>query len=81
MGAIVLNRARVGRGSVVGAGAVLLEGMEVPPGSLVLGLPARVVRPVDEATASLLEHGWRHYVDKARRHREGDYPIQPPTLT
>ena len=45
MGAIVLNGVRVGRGSIVGR-AVLLEGMEVPPGSLVVGLPARVVRPV-----------------------------------
>ena len=52
----------------------------VPPGSLVVGLPARVVRPVDEATASRLEHGWRHYVEQARRHREGAFPIQPPTI-
>ena len=80
MGAIVLNGVRVGRGSVVGAGAVLLEGMDVPPGSLVVGLPAKVVRPVDAATPEHLEHAWRHYVDQARRHREGRFPIQPPTL-
>jgi carbonic anhydrase/acetyltransferase-like protein (isoleucine patch superfamily) len=80
MGAIVLNGARVGRGSIIGAGAVLLEGMDVPPGSLVLGLPARVVRPVDETIAGRLEHGWRHYIEQARRHREGAFPIQPPTF-
>lgn len=79
MGAIILNGARVGRGSIVGAGAVLLEGTQVPPGSLVVGVPAKVVRPVDEATASRLEHGWQHYVDQARRHREGAFPIQPPS--
>ena len=76
MGAIVLNRVRVGRGSVIGAGAVLLEGMEVPAGSLVVGLPAKIVRPVDAATPEHLEHSWRHYVDQARRHREGRFPIQ-----
>jgi carbonic anhydrase/acetyltransferase-like protein (isoleucine patch superfamily) len=79
MGAIILNRVRVGRGSIIGAGAVLLEGMEVPPGSLVVGLPAKVVRPVDEAAAKLLEHGWRHYVEQARRHREGAFPTQTPS--
>ena len=46
MGAILLNDVRVGRGSIVGAGAVCAEGMQVPPGMLVLGLPARVIRPL-----------------------------------
>jgi carbonic anhydrase/acetyltransferase-like protein (isoleucine patch superfamily) len=80
MGAIVLNGARVGRGSIVGAGALLLEGMDVPPGSLVVGLPAKVVRQVGEAAGEHIEHGWRHYVEQARRHREGAFPIQPPTI-
>jgi carbonic anhydrase/acetyltransferase-like protein (isoleucine patch superfamily) len=78
MGAIILNRVRVGRGSIIGAGALLLEGMEVPPGSLVVGLPAKVVRPVDVVAAKLLEHGWQHYVEQARRHREGVFSIQRP---
>jgi carbonic anhydrase/acetyltransferase-like protein (isoleucine patch superfamily) len=80
MGAVILNGARVGPGSIVGAGAVVLEGMEIPPGSMVLGLPAKVVRPVDEAMESRLEHGWRYYIEQARRHREGAFPIQPPTI-
>jgi carbonic anhydrase/acetyltransferase-like protein (isoleucine patch superfamily) len=80
MGAIVLNRVRVGRGSIVGAGAVLLEGMDVPPGSLVVGLPAKVVRPVNEAAREHIDHAWRHYVDQLRRHRDGMFPIQPPTV-
>lgn len=77
MGAILLNRVSVGRGSIIGAGAVLLEGLVVPPGSLVVGLPAKIVRPVDPAAAAHIEHGWQHYVDQARRHREGAYPIVP----
>lgn len=44
MGAILLNRVRVGTGSIVGAGAVCPEGMEIPAHSLVLGVPGRVVR-------------------------------------
>jgi carbonic anhydrase/acetyltransferase-like protein (isoleucine patch superfamily) len=79
MGAIVLNKVRVGRGSVIGAGAVLLEGMEVPPGSLIIGVPGRIVRQVDDVMRQRLEHGWRHYVDQARRHRAGELPIEPAT--
>ena len=46
MGAIVLNKVHVGRGSVIGAGALLLEGTEVPPGSLFVGIagPGRYAR-------------------------------------
>jgi carbonic anhydrase/acetyltransferase-like protein (isoleucine patch superfamily) len=73
MGAIVLNRVRVGTGSVIGAGAVLPEGMEVPPGSLVLGVPARVIRPVDERLRRRIDATWRHYVELAREHRDGTY--------
>lgn len=80
MGAVLLNRVRVGSGSVIGAGALVLEGTEVPPGSLVLGFPARVVRPVDDRMRERIERAWRHYVEKARRHRAGDYPIQPPSV-
>ncbi|KPJ98609.1 MAG: hypothetical protein AMS20_16255 [Gemmatimonas sp. SG8_28] len=73
MGAILLNRVRVGTGSVIGAGAVLPEGMEVPPGSLVLGVPARIVRPVDDALRDRIRVTWEHYVEQARRHRAGAY--------
>jgi carbonic anhydrase/acetyltransferase-like protein (isoleucine patch superfamily) len=81
MGAILLNGVRVGQGSVIGAGAVLVEGMDVPPGSLVLGLPGRVVRNVDEALRVRIDHAWRHYVAEARRHRSGAFPILPPTFS
>lgn len=42
--AVVLDRAVIGRGSIVGAGAVVTVDTVVPPGSLVLGIPARIVR-------------------------------------
>ncbi len=73
MGAILLNGVRVGRGSVIGAGAVLLEGTQVPPGSLVVGLPGKVIRPVDESTPDRIDRTWRHYVKEAERHRDGEF--------
>ncbi len=44
MGAVVMDRARVGQGALVGAGAVVPPGMEVPARHLALGAPAKVVR-------------------------------------
>lgn len=80
MGAILLNRVVIGKGSVVAAGALLTEGAVVPPGSLVMGMPAKVVRKVDEALAERIAHTWKHYIDQARRHRSGAFPIASPSL-
>lgn len=44
MGAILLNGVRVGSGSIIGAGAVCRENMRVPPNSLVVGVPGKVIR-------------------------------------
>lgn len=44
MGAIVLDNAKVGYGSIIGAGAVVTKGTIIPPNSLVLGCPAKVVK-------------------------------------
>lgn len=79
MGAIVLNGARVGRGSVIGAGALIVERMEIPPGSLVMGMPARIVRPVDVGIHERIDHAWRHYVEQAQKHRARVYPIHGPS--
>ncbi|MGH8189763.1 MAG: gamma carbonic anhydrase family protein [Steroidobacteraceae bacterium] len=46
MGAILLNGCRVGTGSIVAAGSLLPEGTVVPPGSMVMGMPAKVRRPL-----------------------------------
>jgi carbonic anhydrase/acetyltransferase-like protein (isoleucine patch superfamily) len=80
MGAILLNRVVIGKGSVVAAGALLTEGTVVPPGSLVMGMPAKVVRKVDEALAARIAHTWKHYIDQARRHRSGAFPIAGPSV-
>ncbi|SIN96105.1 Carbonic anhydrase or acetyltransferase, isoleucine patch superfamily [Singulisphaera sp. GP187] len=79
MGSILLNGVRVGRGSVVGAGAVLIEGTVVPPGSLVVGIPGRIVREVDEPMRERIDRTWRHYVALAETHRLGRFPTYSVT--
>jgi len=74
MGSILLNHVRIGRGSVVAAGAVVPEGVEVPPGCLVMGVPGRIVRAVDAALSARIDSTWRHYVEQAKAHRAGSFP-------
>ena len=74
MGAIVLNHAVIGEGSLIGAGAVVPEDMVVPPGSIVLGIPGRVVKQVDKMTRARIQHGVDAYLSLADEHRRGEYP-------
>lgn len=69
MGAVLMNGVRVGRGSLVAAGAVVTQHTEIPPGSLVAGVPATVVREVDDDEVALIIDGARHYIELAGRHR------------
>jgi carbonic anhydrase/acetyltransferase-like protein (isoleucine patch superfamily) len=59
---------------VVAAGAVIPEGMVVPPHSLVMGVPGRIVRQVDAELSQRIAATWARYVQLARDHREGRYP-------
>jgi len=61
MGAILLNGARIGAGSIVAAGTLIVEGMQVPPRSLVMGSPGKVKRPVtDEEVAEIQMYADRY---------------------
>ena len=75
MGSVLLNDVVVGTGSVVAAGAVVREGMVIPAGSLVMGVPGRVVRPVDPELRARIRGTWEHYVAEAVRHRAGQFPM------
>jgi carbonic anhydrase/acetyltransferase-like protein (isoleucine patch superfamily) len=66
MGAIVLNRAVIAEDCIVGAGALVTEGKTFPPGSLIVGSPARAVRTLDDAARAMLRVSAQHYVEKAK---------------
>ncbi|HQD26646.1 MULTISPECIES: gamma carbonic anhydrase family protein [Methanoculleus] len=69
MGAVVLNGAVVGEGSIIGAGAVVTEGKEIPPNSLVLGVPGKVVRETTPEQQESIIQNAREYVKLAERYR------------
>ena len=67
MGAVVLDGAVIGRGSVVGAGAVVTKGTVVPPCSMVLGVPGRVVRTLGEESIAANHAHAEQYIGFARQ--------------
>jgi carbonic anhydrase/acetyltransferase-like protein (isoleucine patch superfamily) len=71
MGAILLNGVVVGSGSIVGAGAVCREGMQIPPNSLVVGVPARVIRETTEAERARIASTVAAYLRLQVEHRTG----------
>jgi hypothetical protein len=70
MGAVVLSGARVGAGSLIGAGALVRERQVVAPGTIALGMPAKVAGPVTEAHRAGMRQGWEHYVALGRSYLE-----------
>lgn len=68
MGAVLLGRSRIGRECLVAAGAVVPPGMEVPDRMLVVGVPAKIARPVNEKDLEYLRWLPGHYVKLAERY-------------
>ena len=63
IGSIVLDDARVGAQSLVAAGSLISPGTIIPPRSLVMGMPARVKRPLTEEEVASLARFWQNYVE------------------
>lgn len=68
IGAIVMNRAKIGRNCLIGAGALITEGKQIPDRSLVMGAPGRVVRQISDAEVQVLQASAAHYVENAKRY-------------
>ncbi len=67
IGAILLNRSRIGKHSVVGAGALVTEGKTFAERSLILGSPARAIRTLSDEDIADIRNAATHDVEKARR--------------
>ena len=70
MGAVVMDEVRVGERSIIAAGALVSPGTIVPPRSLVLGVPARVRRPLTDEEVASLDVYWQNYVEYTRLYKE-----------
>ena len=70
MGAILLSGSVIGERAIVAAGALVREGQEIPPDTLAMGVPAKVVREVTEDELERVRHGKADYVSRARQMRK-----------
>ena len=71
MGAIMLNGARIGTNSLVGAGAVVTEGKTFPDNSVIVGAPARQIRPLDQKAVDMIRAGADIYVRRSQQYAKG----------
>jgi carbonic anhydrase/acetyltransferase-like protein (isoleucine patch superfamily) len=69
MGSILLDNARIGKGSILGAGSLVPMNKTVPSGVLAFGNPFKVVRELTDKDRQWIEFSWRSYVDKMKLHR------------
>jgi len=68
MGSRILDGAVIGESALVAAGALVPEGMNVPPRTLVVGVPARVKRPLLPEELARLDESWKNYVEYKERY-------------
>lgn len=76
MGAILLDNARIGAMSLIGAGSLVTSGAVIPPKSLVMGRPAKVIRALCDADIEMLKHSAERYLRLSTEHfGPGDEPL------
>lgn len=75
MGATVLNGAKIGKNCLIGAGALITENKVIPDGSLVMGVPGKVVRELDAEAIQKLTASAKHYAENAARFRRDLKPL------
>ncbi|MFX8242893.1 gamma carbonic anhydrase family protein, partial [Acinetobacter baumannii] len=68
---VVLNGAKIGKNCLVGAGALVTEGKEFPDGSMIIGAPAKAVRELTPEQIEGLRQSALHYIENARRFKQG----------
>ncbi|MFT5001153.1 MAG: carbonic anhydrase/acetyltransferase-like protein (isoleucine patch superfamily) [Planctomycetota bacterium] len=71
MGASILNGAKIGSNCLIGAGALITEGKVIPDGSLVMGVPGKVVRELDGAAIARIKMSAMNYTQNMRKFRDG----------
>lgn len=75
MGAIILDNCTIGKGSLIAAGTLLPANTQIPPHSLVMGSPGKIIRSTGEKEQQMISEGWKIYVDYAQRFK--NCQVQP----
>jgi carbonic anhydrase/acetyltransferase-like protein (isoleucine patch superfamily) len=75
IGAVIMNHARIGACSIVGAGALVTEGKEFPDGALILGSPAKMARALTPEEIARMVGSAQRYIDRAELYRRTLQPV------
>lgn len=70
MGTIILDGAKIGKNCLIGAGSLVTSGTVIDDGMLVLGSPAKVIRPLTSEQIASLHESAESYVKRAKEYRE-----------
>ena len=70
IGSTILNKAKIGKNSIIGANALVTENKIIPEGSLVLGSPGKIVRQVSDKEIESIKENARHYVETFRKYKK-----------
>ena len=70
IGSVVLNGAKIGKNCIIGSKALVTEGMEVPDGSMVLGIPGKIKKTLTEEEQSVVSLGAEHYIDNYKKYKQ-----------
>jgi len=70
IGSVVLNGAKIGKNCIIGSKALVTEGMEVPDGSMVLGIPGKIKKTLTEEEQSVVPLGAEHYIDNYKKYKQ-----------
>lgn len=76
--AVILNRAVIGKNCLIGANTLITENKQIPDGSMVMGSPGKVVRPLSPPEIQMLALSAQHYVQNAKRYRTELVPQGAP---
>jgi carbonic anhydrase/acetyltransferase-like protein (isoleucine patch superfamily) len=76
MGALLLSGCEVGEECLIAAGTLVTEGRRIPPRSVVMGVPGKVVREIREEELAHTHQICAHYLELAQRYARGAFP--PP---
>ena len=68
MGSIVLNNAKIGECTIIGAGSLITKGKEIPSGVLCMGSPAKIIRKLREEEIEKLRSNAEHYVELSKKY-------------
>ncbi len=70
IGSVILNGAKIGKNCIIGSKALITEGMEVPDGSMVLGIPGKIKKTLNEEEQSMVSIGAQHYIENYKKYKK-----------